>query len=259
MSRAKHDEVKTFAHGTHTLVKIIEYSLPVIVGGLEIRELIHQEGIERLPEAVAHAIANPDLSTVLWKTALVIYFFSWVLGADSDTEMQADVYLAAPHGGRLAKKDAGVILGIAVGFAVLCIVSDSYRGFALALTVFWAGNVAAWRYMVRALKAAIRQSYVKYGKAGEYIDMERVRVVERYVDGRWQWWRFAVGGALVLGLDALVFFADLPPAYAQGAIFFFVMFVEAWIWIMRARTKLALSVLNDLSERYGEKLAASRA
>jgi hypothetical protein len=113
--------------------------------------------------------------------------------------------------------------------------------------------------MVRALKAAIRQSYVKYGKAGEYIDMERVRVVELYVDGRWQWWRFAVGGALVLGLDALVFFADLPPAYAQGAIFFFVMFVEAWIWIMRARTKLALSVLNDLSERYGEKLAASRA
>lgn len=260
MARAKHhDEVKTFAHGAQRLVKIIEYTLPVVVGGLELRELIHQEGIERLPEALAHAFTNPDFSTVLWRTALVIYFFSWVLGAESDTEMQADVYLAAPHGGRLTKQDAGVILGIAAGFAVLCVVSDSYRGFALALTGFWAINLIAWRYMVRVLKTPIHQSYVKYGREGRYVDMERLRAVEGYVDGGWQWWRFAVGWLVALAMDGLAFFFDLPAAYAQGSIFFFVVFVEGWIWIMRSRTKLALRVLDDFSDRYGEKLAGGRA
>ena len=260
MARAKHhDEVKTFAHGAHRLVKLIEYSLPVVVGGLELRELIRQEGLARLPEAIAHAFANPDLSSVLWRTALVIYFFSWVIGAESDTEMQADVYLAAPHGGRLTKQDIGVILGIALGFGVLCVVSDSYRGFALALTGFWAINLAAWRYMVRVLKTPIHQSYVKYGRAGQYIEMERLRAAEGYVDGRWQWWRFAAGALLVLAMDGLAFFSDIEPGYAQGSIFFFVVFVEGWIWIMRAKAKLSLKVLDDLSDRYGEKLAGSRA
>ncbi len=256
MDRAKQHEVKTFAHGTRTLLKVIEILLPVIVAGIELRELIHHGGIERLPEALAHAVANPDFSTVLWKTALVIYFLSWVLGGESDTEMQEDVYIGAPHGGRLNTLDIGVILGIALGFGVLCVVSDNYRGFALALTAFWAINVVAWRYMVGVLKGAIRQSASHYGRTREYIDLEKLRIIERYVDGRWQWWRFAVGGALVLALVALVFFAHVPEAYAQGAIFFFVVFVEAWIWIMRARTKLSLNVLEDLSERYGDKLAA---
>lgn len=258
MARAKHEhEVKSFAHGTRTLVKIIEYSLPVIVGGLELGELIHDRGIERLPEALRHAITNPDFSTVLWKAALVIYFFSWVLGADSDTEMQADIYLNAPHGGRLTKQDIGAILGIAVGFGILCYVSDSYRGFAVVLTLFWGFNILAWRYMVGVLQGPIRQSYASYGRTARYIDIEKVRVVERYIDGTWQWWRFGVGAALALAMDALAFFVDVPEGYAHGTIFFFVIFVEGWIWLMRWRTKVSLKVLEDLNERYGDKLAVS--
>jgi hypothetical protein len=66
-----------------------------------------------------------------------------------------------------------------------------------------------------------------------------------------------VGAALALAMDALVFFIDLPEGYAHGSILFFVVVVEAWIWWMRSRTKVSLNVLEDLSERYGDKLAAS--
>lgn len=59
-------------------------------------------------------------------------------------------------------------------------------------------------------------------------------------------------------MDALSFF-DLGQGFAQGSIFFFVVFVESWIWIMRAKTKISLRALDDLSERYGEKLTASAA
>jgi hypothetical protein len=45
--------------------------------------------------------------------------------------------------------------------------------------------------------------------------------------------------------------------YAEASIFFFVIFVESWIWIMRARTRLALRVLDELTDRYGEKIAQS--
>jgi hypothetical protein len=113
--------------------------------------------------------------------------------------------------------------------------------------------------MVGVLKTPIHQSYVKYGREGRYIEMERLRAVEAYVDGGWQWRRFAAGALLALAMDALAFFFDLPPGYAQGSIFFFVVFVESWIWIMRWRTNLSLEVLDDLSERYGDRLAGSRA
>lgn len=258
MDLTKHDAgVKTFADGTRFLIKWIERILPVIVGGIELRQLIVEGGIENLPGALKHAITNTGFSTVLWKAALVIYFFSWIFGAESDTEMQADVYYAAPHGGRLTKVDIGAILSIAVGFIVLCYVADNYRLFALALTVFWVVNVGAWRYMVGVLKASIAQSYMNYGRSDRYIDMEKVRVAERYVDGNWQRWRFGVGAALALVMDALAFFVDLPEGYAHGSIFLFVVFVEAWIWLMRARAKVSLKVLDDLSERYGDKLAAT--
>ena len=258
MAGARHRGVKTFAHGTRNLVRIVELSLPVIVGGLELRELIHEEGITRLPETLRNAFANPDISTVLWKVALTLYFFSWVFGADSDTEMQADVYLAAPHEGRLTKQDIGVMLGIAGGFLVLCLVSDNYRWFALALTAFWTINLIGWRYMAGVLKTPIHQSYVKYGRAKEYVEMEKLRAVERYLTGRWQWWRFVAGAILAVAMDALSFL-DLRPGFAQGSIFFFVVFVESWMWIMRAKTKVSLRALDDLTERYGEKLAGSAA
>ncbi|MGH7770162.1 MAG: hypothetical protein ACREQP_22145, partial [Candidatus Binatia bacterium] len=207
-----------------------------------------------LPLKLQQAFASPDISTVLWKSALVIYFFSWVFGANSDTEMQSEVYLAAPHEGRMTKEDVGVMLGIVAGFVVLCIAGNNHRWFALALTGFWTINVLAWRYMVGALKTPIRQSYVKYGRAKQYVEMEKLRAVEHYATGRWQWWRFAAGALLAAAMNVFAF-VEVGPGYAEASIFFFVIFVEAWIWIMRQKTKLALRVLDDLTDHYGDKLA----
>jgi hypothetical protein len=257
MAREKNRHgVKTFAQGTRRLVWWIETSLPVIIGTLEVRELIKEEGIGHLPQKLQQAFASPDIATVLWKTALVIYFFSWVFGADSDTEMQSEEYLAAPHEGRLTKQDIGVMLGIVAGFVVLCVVGNNHRWFALALTGFWAINVVGWRYMVAALKTPIHQSYVKYGRAKQYVEMEKLRAVERYATGEWQWRRFAIGAVLAAAMNVFAF-VEPRPGYAEASIFIFVVFVESWMWIMRSRTKLSLRVLDDLSERYGDKLVES--
>jgi hypothetical protein len=112
--------------------------------------------------------------------------------------------------------------------------------------------------MAAVLKSPIHQSYVKYGRAKEYVEMEKLRAAERYLTGKWQWWRFAAGAILAVAMDALSFF-DLGPGFAQGSICFCVVFVESWIWIMRAKKKISLRALDDLSERYGEKLTGSAA
>ncbi|HEY3302778.1 MAG TPA: hypothetical protein VGL70_04480 [Candidatus Binatia bacterium] len=57
-------------------------------------------------------------------------------------------------------------------------------------------------------------------------------------------------------MDVFAFFHPVY-GYAEASIFFFVIFVESWIWIMRARTRLALRVLDELTDRYGEKIAQS--
>jgi hypothetical protein len=88
--------------------------------------------------------------------------------------------------------------------------------------------------------------------------MEKLRAVERYVTGRWQWWRFGAGFILAAAMNVLSYF-DLGRGYAEASIFFFVVFLESWIWIMRSRTRLSLRVLDQLTDRYGEKLAQSGA
>jgi hypothetical protein len=51
MARAKHPGgVKTSAHGTNRPARLVEFSLPVIAGGLEPRDLIHQRGSMKEPD-----------------------------------------------------------------------------------------------------------------------------------------------------------------------------------------------------------------
>ena len=94
---------------------------------------------------------------------------------------------------------SGALASNALGFGILCYVSSKdYRWAAVALTGFWGFNILVWRYMVGVLKGSVHGSYASYGRSRRYIDMEKVRVVERYIDGQWQWWRFGLGAALVL-------------------------------------------------------------
>ena len=234
-------------------MRLAEFFLPIVIASLEIGELIREGGFRQLPRALGEVVTNSDFATVLWRASLVLYFLSWVFGAESDIDAQEEVYLVAPREGTLSQQDIGVGIGIAVVFGVLCWVSDSYRAFALALTGFWIVNVVTWRYLVRLLAKPIRESRALYEREGRYIELERLRIAENYIAGNWQWWRFAIGAVLAIVMNGLAWF-DLSRGYAAASIFAFVISVEAWIWLMRLRRKLALKALEEFGERYGEKL-----
>jgi hypothetical protein len=235
---------------------MVELLLPAIVGGLELGELVRENGFALLPQAIASAFTNTDVARVLWRAALVVYFLSWVIGADSDIEFQQEAYLVAPREetGGLTRTDIAMAVGIAIGFGVLCYVRNSYRGFALALTGFWIGNFLGWRYLTRMLEPPIRESIARCERGNRYIELEKVRIVEQYILGRWQWWRFGAGAVLAVGMNILAW-KELSLGYAAFSIFAFVAIVESWIWLMRSRGKYGLRLLEDLSDRYGEKLA----
>lgn len=254
MSPAGHGGgVKKFARSAHRLVRLAEFFLPIIIASLEVGELMREGGFRQLPRALAEVVTNADIATVLWRVSLVLYFLSWVLGAESDIDAQEEVYLVAPRGGTLSEQDIGVGIGIAVVFGVLCWVSDNYRAFALALTGFWVVNIVTWRYLMRLLATPIRESRALYEREGRYIELERLRVAENYIAGNWQRWRFAIGALLAIVMNGLAWF-DLSHGYAAASIFVFVTSVEAWMWLMRLRRKLALEALEEFGERYGEKL-----
>ena len=234
-------------------MRLAEFFLPIVIASLEIGELIREGGFRQLPRALGEVVTNSDFATVLWRVSLVLYFLSWVLGSESDIDAQEEVYLVAPREGTLSQQDIGVGIGIAVVFGVLCWVSDNYRDFALALTGFWIVNIVTWRYLVRLLATPIRESHTLYEREGRYIELERLRVAENYIAGNWQRWRFAIGALLAIVMNGLAWF-DFGRGYAAASIFVFVISVEAWMWLMRLRRKLALKALEEFGERYGEKL-----
>lgn len=251
-------DVKKFAHSVHRIVRAAELLLPVIVGGLEIGELVRENGFALLPHALVSAFTNADVARVLWRAALVIYFLSWVIGADSDIEFQQEAYLVAPRGdtGGLTNRDIAIAVGIAIGFGVLCYVRDSYRGFAIALAGFWLANIASWRYLVRMLEPPIRESVAQCERENRYIELEKVRIVEHYILGEWQWWRFGIGTLLAIAMNLLAW-RGVSIGYAAGSIFAFVVIVESWMWLMRWRGKYGIQLLEDLNQRYREKLASA--
>ena|SRR5579864_1264683 len=254
MSPAGHGGgIKKFASSAHRLVRLAEFFLPVIIASLEVGELIREGGVRQLPLELGKVVTNADFATVLWRASLVLYFLSWVLGAESDIDAQEEVYLVAPREGTLSTQDIGVGLGIAVVFGVLCWVSNNYRAFAVALTGFWIVNVITWRYLVRLLATPIHESRALYERDARYIELERLRIAENYIAGNWQQWRFAIGALLAIVMNGLAWF-DLSRGYAAASIFVFVLSVEAWMWLMRLRRKLALKALEEFGERYGEKL-----
>jgi hypothetical protein len=87
-------------------------------------------------------------------------------------------------------------------------------------------------------------------------------VLERYLCGKWQWYRFSLGGIVILGLATIVYIknSQLSIKYtvepfswdliqALGMLVF-VAAMEIWIWGERFRTKLSLEFLEDFKDRY---------
>jgi hypothetical protein len=211
---------------------------------------------------IIESLSSASGATIIWKCTLALYFLLWVLGTKNDSEDQEIVYRQVPGRGRLSYASIGVIAGIFVLAAIL-LWSPSFEFFVFALSLFLIFNVFSWQYLIRSIVApSIRASRQSSEDVGDYIGREQLRVVERYLCGRWQWYRFLLGGVVVSSFWALIYLKHsslvIPgvPSFVSWellqalAMIVFVMAMEPWIWSERLRTKISLALLEDFRGRY---------
>ncbi|MDI3566660.1 hypothetical protein [Bradyrhizobium sp. Arg816] len=117
------------------MVRSIFFVLPLAFTWLKLRNLSSSE--------IAQLISNASASGIVWKTALVVYFFAWVWGTLWDVGLQERVYLDAPNKGKMPLQAFGMAFAILVVGAALVWV-DTFLQFVGVLALFT--DHAAWQY-----------------------------------------------------------------------------------------------------------------
>ena len=248
------EDVITLYRNAQRAIGVIALLLPFIYAYLSFKDVPLQD--------ILKSLSSQSAASILWKIVLAIYFFAWVFGTRTDAEDQEIVYRHVPEGGQFPRGSIGVLAGIFVLAAIL-LWSPSFEFFVGALTMFFAFNVFAWRYLVKeVVTPSVNASHASTWAEGHYIDSERIRVVSDYLRGPWQWYRFGLGAFVIAGLWGLVIAKYMnfvvpgipdPVSWQLAQVLgmlVFVLAMEIWIWSKRLQTKLALDFLKDLGQRY---------
>jgi len=146
--------------------------------------------------------------------------------------------------------------------------SDNERLFAIACVTYVIVLVVVWRLAIQRANLAFRASRAFAGS--ELFELEKLNLLEVYLDGRWQLYRYGFMLIMSLLLTVVSFIAPVRDAIAGGIhlvdstfskaeaslflpimIFVFIVFVcESWVWSMRLKARYAVGVIDDLRERY---------
>lgn len=248
--------------------RVSEGGVYILIVGTALALLFTWLTLQNLP--YAEAIANARREYIL-RIALVMYYLSWVAGTKFDLTTQKSVYLLDPNRAQSRIPSITVVGSILVAFAILLWVKDEDPKFVLALSVLVAVNVVSWRFFLRDIvNPIITATREIYRGERDYFGLERLRVIEGYIGGDWQWRRFAVMAGMMLIASVLVAFSPLrtsladllnrlypslpaekvSPLLTAAFLAIFVLVAEGWIWIMRIRTRLSLQLLAVLDSRY---------
>jgi hypothetical protein len=142
--------------------------------------------------------------------------------------------------------------------------------FASVLTLFFIFNIAGFAYILWFVRPIIAASKANYSQNENYFNMAQLEMVSDYMTGSWQWKRFAIGLVLVSIMDAICFsnairttasevfvrlfgllnmdsWAQRLPSFAFVC---FVVLMDGWIWLQRAKLSGSLGVLEKISLRY---------
>jgi hypothetical protein len=213
-----------------------------------------------------HGMPVPSLntagtSTIFLQLSLIIYYFSWWFGPSGDTRFQEKVLVVSPNKGKMPVEAIGMVVLLAILFAVLCLL-DTHKKFGVFLLLFWLINYATWRYLVKKILGPnLDKSEEIYTKYEEYYLSVKLNVVRDYIDGSWQWVRFNVGVILLLAINIIYQF-DLSTNILKNSqlfsveslnsflVLFFVLIVELWIWIYRIKTKIAFEFIDSVASNY---------
>lgn len=245
----KHDTMEAVRH-MRLYVTIAGIVLPLLFGWLKFREVDFGVTLLSIP------------ADLVFRSAMAIYFASWIAGLLSDLSDQEFVLVHAPASAQV--KIGGGVIGaaITIAFAALCYVNAPTH-FSLALLAFNLLGITSWLYLVRVvLPPAIEKSESYFRKDSNYLCIEKLRLVfDRYLSGSWQWYRFAFGLILVVAISYFAFQRELledrfrvfqnHSNILSSYIFLgYVLILEGWIWFMRVRVKGGIAMLTEFERSY---------
>ena len=209
---------------------------------------------------------SPDF---LRRITLILYYWCWIFGATFDTDIQELAYFSDKGRFKLTGKAIGLVILFGIVAAVLLWSAYDDRLFAGALTIFFAANIAGFAYILWFVKPIIQASENKFRRGDNYFSLAQLELVSGYMNGSWQWKRFGLGVLLVVAMDTICFLDVVKIAIAEALAGFlpvstaalaerlptltfvsFVILMEGWIWIQRARVHVALDLLEELSREF---------
>ncbi len=256
-TRENRDKTR-FAQFTRSIIRTIAVVFGLLVTYLQIRDL--------RPDA----LLTPSSADILWRAALVIYYWAWVGGVNFDINIQELAYVAFPGRGRWPLQPYAVLAIFVVMAAILLTSYGSITHFSLALTGFLLIDHASWIYVRRFLRRSIDDSRSYYTAERRFYELEVLSLVESQVFGRWKLCRLIAGAIIVIAADAFAFNQAFQEAVASAVQFMcpwlssrdaislsysvvfllYVLVMELWLWLHRVRMYLRLHTLEYLNERY---------
>ena len=165
--------------------------------------------------------------------------------------MQNDILRDSP---KRTLAEIGLVAILVAAFAFL-FYAENPVVLSSTFLLFLATNVLGWVYIQRVARPLSSAAADSYRVARDRVGKIKVMLYEKYMFGRWQWWRFAVGFTLLIALATTSLdLAPLPSAVPREVAFTLLTMLtlgilEVWIWYKRLELKIQWDGLDWLNER----------
>ena len=234
---------------TRLYITLIASALGLYFGFLEI------SGIETA------VFKNDEFADTLMKIALLIYYLAWLNGTLMDLKDEEAIFILPPNRGKYKFTAIVTMITIAVLFFTLCSFK-SKQIFVLILDIFMIVNILSWQYLIEFISKSVKENKEFYLNENKYFKFIFLKIlIDDYLKGNWQWWRFGIGIIILIGINILVFTdlsimisgkLNLNSAELVKAISFFIFITisEGWIWFMRLQRRTSLELIDSLDEDY---------
>lgn len=223
--------------------------------------------------------------SLVWKIIISSYFVSWLVGVQFDKTYEEYVYNTAPRQGKLDVKSIILAALVFFLFGVMYYVDGIMSGennnsvtraaqeylsingrsiILLLLNILWFFNIPLWIYFVRKFiepmsSAAITKCKVEKNLLG----IEKIASVDTYISGQWQKYRFVTGSIVLILVDItwiwFIFLHGNPIGFISIVVCGYLIVIEAWVWLMRAKMKFGIQALDKLSGKYHLTQRSSKA
>src|ERR1700730_1437932 len=231
-----------------------------------------------------------SIESLVWKLIISSYFVSWVVGVKFDKTREEYVYNTAPSQVKLDitsiilaavvfllfgimyvidgltsyttdDKNTSFIVKTLVEWLSEAFISNTQAYMAthgryiilILLNVLWFFNIPLWMYFLhKYINPMSSDAKSKCRRDGNILGLEKISIVDQYIGGRWQTYRFVIGSIILIFVDAELIIYSYPNPFTPLSLIIcgYLLFIEAWAWLMRAQMKYAIQSLDRLSEQY---------